>query len=153
MHAELKDDKTLALETVNMGYLLNAAEAARKIRIVILDACRDNPFVKQLRQAAASRSVGAVGSGLIGKGLARIEPDAGTIVLYAAKHGEVALEGDGKNSPFVEALVKRIEQKPAREVRRLFDLVRDDVVESTNKQQQPFHYGSLSGSEDFFFVR
>jgi len=87
------------------------------------------------------------------KGLARIEPDAGTLVVYAAKHGEVALDGDGKNSPFVEAMVKRIKQKPSLEVRRLFDFVREDVLLTTKKGQQPSSYGSLSAREDFFFVK
>jgi uncharacterized caspase-like protein len=61
------------------------------------------------------------------------------------------LDGDGKNSPFATALLNRI-QTPNLEIRRLFDLVRDDVLTSTNKQQQPFTYGSLSGSEDFYFA-
>jgi uncharacterized caspase-like protein len=73
--------------------------------------------------------------------------------VYAAKHGEYALDGTGSNSPFVQALTRRIQEKPAQEIRRLFDLVRDEVVESTRRQQQPFTYGSLSGREDFYFTR
>jgi uncharacterized caspase-like protein len=109
----------------------------------MLDACRDNPFLNQMRRSVATRS--------IGRGLAQIEPEAGTLVVYAAKHGQVALDGEGKNSPFVSALVSRI-KTPGLEVRRLFDLVRDDVVAMTKRRQQPFSYGSVSGSEDFFFV-
>ena len=67
--------------------------------------------------------------------------------------GKTALDGTGKNSPFVDALVKRIQQKPPVELRRLFDVVRDDVMETTNRKQQPFSYGSLSGSQDFYFLR
>ena len=81
-----------------------------------------------------------------------MEPEAGTLVVYAAKHGQEALDGDGLNSPFAQALAKRI-QTPNLDVRRLFDLVRDDVMTVTNKKQQPFSYGSLSGSEDFYFVQ
>lgn len=72
--------------------------------------------------------------------------------MNGEEHGEVALDGDGKNSPFVEALVKRTEQKPPIEVRRLFDFIRKDVFEGTNKQQQPFSYGSLEPTEDFYFT-
>jgi hypothetical protein len=66
---------------------------------------------------------------------------------------ECALDGTGMNSPFVEALTHRIEERPTQEIRRLFDLVRDDLMESTRLKQQPFSYGSLSGREDFYFWR
>jgi hypothetical protein len=108
---------------------------------------------EQVRTTSTSRSLGNLGASSVGNGLARIEPEPGTLVVYAAKHGEFAFDGDGKNSPFLEALVRRIEQKPAIEVRRLFDFVRQDVFASTKKQQQPFSYGSLEASDDFFFVR
>jgi uncharacterized caspase-like protein len=98
-----------------------------------------------MRRTMATRS--------LGRGLARVEPEAGTLVVYAAKHGEVALDGTGANSPFVEALVSRINQRPGLEIRRLFDFVRDDVLASTGRKQQPFSYGSLSASEDFYFAK
>jgi len=81
-----------------------------------------------------------------------MEPEAGTLVAFAAKHGQEALDGEGKDSPFAIALAKRM-QTPNLDVRRLFDLVRDDVMASTNGKQQPFSYGSLSGSQDFYFVQ
>jgi uncharacterized caspase-like protein len=96
-----------------------------------------------MRRTMATRSVG--------RGLASVEPEAGTLVVYAAKHGETALDGDGGNSPFAAAFVKNI-AAPGVEVRRLFDFVRDDVMEITRRQQQPFSYGSLPGRQDFFFV-
>ena len=96
-----------------------------------------------MRRTVATRS--------IGRGLAQLEPEAGTLVVYAAKHGEQALDGDGKNSPFAASLISRM-QTPGLEVRRLFDSVRDDVMETTQGKQQPFVYGSLSAREDFFFV-
>ena len=95
-----------------------------------------------MKRTVASRS--------ITRGLGPIEPDPGVLIVYAAKHGETALDGDGKNSPFATALINRI-QTPNLELRRLFDLVRDDVLAATGRRQQPFSYGSLSGSEDFFF--
>jgi uncharacterized caspase-like protein len=115
------------------------------LRLVILDACRDNPFANQMKRTltVASRSVS--------RGLAAIEPEAGTLVVFAAKDGETALDGDGVNSPFAAAFVKNL-QTPGVEVRRLFDYVRDDVMDVTNRKQKPFSYGSISGRQDFYFV-
>lgn len=143
--AQLKADRDIDLEAVNIGQVLNAIEGAKRLRLVILDACRDNPFANQMRRTQASRSMG--------RGLARLEPEAGTLVVYSAKHGEVALDGTGANSPFADALAKRIQQNPPVEIRRLFDFVRDDVLDSTSRKQQPFSYGSLSASADFYFNR
>jgi hypothetical protein len=140
--AELKVDRDVDLETVDVSKVLSMIEGARKLKLVILDACRDNPFLGQMKRTVASRS--------ITRGLGPIEPDPGVLIVYAAKHGETALDGDGKNSPFATALINRI-QTPNLELRRLFDLVRDDVLAATGRRQQPFSYGSLSGSEDFFF--
>ncbi len=141
--AKLEIDREVELEAVSLNQIMNALEGAKKLRIVLLDACRDNPFARLMRRSVATRS--------IGRGLARVEPDGGTIVAYAAKHGEIALDGDiGTNSPFVSALVKYL-PSPGLEINKLFRLVRDDVMKSTNRKQEPFVYGSLPG-EDFFFV-
>jgi len=85
------------------------------------------------------------------RGLAAVEPEAGTLVVFAAKDGETAIDGDGNNSPFALAFVKNL-QTPGLEVRRLFDYVRDDVMETTGRKQKPFSYGSISGRQDFYFV-
>jgi uncharacterized caspase-like protein len=143
--AILKTDRDIGFEAVPLEQVLNAAERASKLRLVILDACRDNPFAKQMKRtlSVATRSVS--------QGLASVEPDAGTLVIYAAKDGEVALDGYGDNSPFTTALLRNI-VTPGVEVRRLFDFVRDDVMEMTQKRQKPFSYGSISGRQDFYFV-
>jgi uncharacterized caspase-like protein len=109
----------------------------------MLDACRDNPFEKTMQHTISLK--------LVTKGLSNIEPEAGFMVVYAAKHGETALDGDALNSPFAIALAREI-KVPKIEVRRLFDIVRDEVWKATNRQQQPFTYGSLPGREDFYFV-
>jgi tetratricopeptide (TPR) repeat protein len=141
--AKLDTDKDVTFEAVPLDQAITAVEGARKLRLVLLDACRDNPFARQMRRTTAARS--------IGRGLGAIEPEAGTLVVYAAKHGEIALDGPGANSPFVTSFVKEI-RRPGIEIRKLFDLVRDDVMEITGKKQQPFTYGSLSGREDYFFA-
>jgi len=140
--ARLAIDRDVEFEAVPLDRVMSAVGGAKRLRLVLLDACRDNPFVNQMRRSVATRS--------IGRGLTNVEPEAGTLVVYAAKHGQVALDGDGGNSPFVTALTKRM-QTPGLEVRRLFDHVRDDVLEMTNRAQQPFSYGSLPGSEDYYF--
>jgi uncharacterized caspase-like protein len=131
-------------EAVPLERLIATIEGAKKLRLVILDACRDNPFVPKMRRTIASRS--------IGRGLASVEPEGGTLVAYAAKHGQVALDGgDGANSPFVEALLQRL-TIPNVEISKVFRLVRDDVLNSTGRRQEPFVYGSLP-SDDFYFVQ
>jgi len=141
--ARLQTDRDVQFETVPLDQVLASVEGATKLRIVLLDACRENPFASQMRRTTASRS--------IGRGLARVEPEGGTLVGYAAKHGEVALDGDGDNSPFVTSFVKRI-ATPGLEISKLFRLIRDDVLTATGGKQEPFVYGSLPG-EDFFFSR
>jgi uncharacterized caspase-like protein len=85
----------------------------------------------------------------LGAGLARVEPEGGTMVAYAAKAGQVAHDGDDGNSPFMKALLKRLKQ-PGLEISMLFRFVRDDVLVATGRQQEPFVYGSLP-SEPFYF--
>jgi tetratricopeptide (TPR) repeat protein len=144
--ARLATDRDIGFEAIPLDQVLNAAERASKLRLVILDACRDNPFKNQMKRTlalAASRGVSV--------GLAPIEPDPGTLVVYAAKGGEKASDGDGNNGPFALAFAKDI-LIPGLEVRRLFDVVRDDVLEITHREQQPFSYGSVSGRQDFYFI-
>ena len=95
----------------------------------------------------------AVSRGSLTRGLAPPpETEPGTLVAYSAKEGEVAADdADGVNSPFARAFVAQL-KVPGREVRRLFDYVRDDVLRATGRRQQPFTYGSLPGERDFFFV-
>jgi uncharacterized caspase-like protein len=143
--AKIAVDRDIGFEAVPLDQVLNAAERAIRLRLVVLDACRDNPFANQMKRTStvASRSVS--------RGLAPVEPEAGTLVVYAAKDGETALDGDGNNSPFASAFAKHL-PTPGLEVRRLFDVVRDDVMEATGRKQKPFSYGSISGRQDFYFV-
>jgi Caspase domain/TPR repeat/Tetratricopeptide repeat len=143
--ASLAADRDISFEAVPLEQVLNAAERAKRLRLVVLDACRDNPFKAKMKQTLTVVSRSASG------GLAAIEPEAGTLVVYAAKDGQKALDGNGINSPFTLAFVKNV-QTPGLEVRRLFDYVRDDVMEMTGRRQQPFSYGSISGKQDFYFV-
>jgi tetratricopeptide (TPR) repeat protein len=141
--AKLAADRDAETQAVALEQLIAAVSGARKLRLVILDACRDNPFEKNMQRTIALK--------LVSKGFSNIEPEAGFMVVYAAKHGELALDGDSVNSPFATILAREIRQ-PKVEVRKLFDIVRDDVWAMTKHTQQPFTYGSPPGREDFYFV-
>ena len=141
--AKLAADHDAETQAVALEQVIAAVGGARKLRLVLLDACRDNPFENTMQRTIALK--------LVNKGLSNIEPEAGFMVVYAAKHGETALDGDSTNSPFATALARDIKE-PKVEVRKLFDIVRDDVWKATNRQQQPFTYGSPPGREDFYFV-
>ncbi|MBI5318271.1 MAG: caspase family protein [Bradyrhizobium sp.] len=126
-------------EAVSLDRILTVIEPARKLRLVILDACRDNPFSRVMRRTNASRA--------IDRGLAKVEPTSpNTLVAFAARAGSTALDGDSGNSPFTEALVRYL-PKPGLDVRKAFGFVRDEVLRVTNNKQEPFIYGSLGGED------
>lgn len=141
--ARLKADSDAETQAVALEQVIASVAGAKKLRLVMLDACRDNPFEKTMQRTIALK--------LVNRGFSNIEPEAGFMVVYAAKHGETALDGNSQNSPFATVLA-RVIREPRIEVRKLFDIVRDDVWKATNRAQQPFTYGSLPGREDFYFV-
>ena len=136
--ARLASDEDVEYEVVPLELVSRAVERASGLRLVILDACRDNPFAAKMQRSGATRS--------IGRGLARVEPAEETLVAYAAKEGTVAADGVGRNSPYSEALLTYLEE-PGLEVNLLFRKVRDAVVAATGGGQIPFTYGSLSSRE------
>lgn len=156
--AQLAADRDVQFEAVPLEQVLAALEGAKKLKLVLLDACRDNPFAPQMRKttapdvvAAASTAGGAVGTRSIGRGLGEVKVQGASLVVFAAKHGQTALDGEGVNSPFAVAMVQRM-ATPGVEINKIFRLVRDDVMEATGGRQEPYTYGSLPGKEDFFFV-
>ncbi|MBP1096946.1 caspase family protein [Bradyrhizobium diazoefficiens] len=137
--AKLERDTDVYDEALSLDRVLVAVEPAKQLRLVILDACRDNPFGKTMKRSVASRG--------IGRGLAQVEPSSpNTLIAYSAKAGFTAQDGDGANSPFTVALSKHL-TTPGLDVRRAFGFVRDDVLKSTGNKQEPFVYGSLGGAD------
>ena len=137
--AKLERDTDVYDEALSLDRVLLAVEPAKKLRLVILDACRDNPFTKTMKRTVASRA--------IGQGLAKIEPNSPNLLIaYSAKAGSTAADGDGRNSPFTTALSRHL-TTPGLDVRRAFGYVRDDVLKTTNNRQEPFVYGSLGGED------
>jgi tetratricopeptide (TPR) repeat protein len=156
--AVLKTDRDVQFEAVPLDHVLASIDGARKLKLVVLDACRDNPFAPKIQKTGARDTVamdstagGTVGTRSIGRGLGEVKVQGASLVVFAAKHGQVALDGEGGNSPFAVAMVQRI-ATPGVEINKIFRLVRDDVMEATAGRQEPYTYGSLPGREDFFFV-
>ncbi len=142
--AHLKSDQDADDEALTLDYLFDKMHNAKKLQLVILDACREDPFQGTMKRQLASRSVT--------RGLARFEPNLpNEMVVYAAKAGEQAEDGtDAGHSPFAQALVARMAM-PHVEINKVFRLVTADVLRMTDKKQQPFVYGSSPGDEDFYF--
>lgn len=137
--ATLETDTDVLDETLSLDRVLVAVEPAKQLRLIILDACRDNPFAKNMKRTMASRA--------IGRGLAKVEPSSpNTVIAFAAKAGSTASDGTGKNSPFATALVEHL-AKPGLDLQRAFRYVRDDVLKATNNTQEPYTYTSLGGDD------
>lgn len=145
--ADIRSNRDVQRQAVSLKELLASVDHARKMRIVILDSCRDNPFGDALDVAELAETAQAAGAtrGAGGGGLAPPSPDRGTLVAFAARDGEKALDGSGGNSPFALALMKNLPQ-PGLEISLMFRQVRDDVLAATGNLQEPHTYGSLSGT-------
>ena len=133
--AELDTDLDTEQEAVSLRTIMQMVSTASKLGLVVLDACRNNPFLSKMKRTVTSRAVS--------RGLSPIEPATNVLVAYSAKDGTTAADGRGRNSPFTTALLKHLET-PGLEVTFLFRNVRDDVIAATGNEQQPFTYGSLS---------
>jgi tetratricopeptide (TPR) repeat protein len=127
-------------ETVTLKRVLSKAATARQLRMVILDACRNNPF----RMASADGRTRAVS-----RGLSPVVPVRGVLVAYAARDGTTADDGDGEHSPFTAALLSHLET-PGLDIRIMFGKVHDTVMANTNDVQEPYTYGALPGQEFYF---
>src|SRR6266852_4760342 len=137
--ATLQRDTDIYDEAFSLDRVLLMIEPARQLRLVIVDACRNNPFAETMKRTVSSRTVS--------RGLARIEPTTtNTLVAFAAKAGLTALDGNSKKRPYATALVKHI-ATPGLDVRRAFGFVRDDVLQATGNRQEPYVYGSLGGAD------
>jgi Caspase domain len=136
--AKLARDYDVEDEAVALDRIIWALQSVKRLRLILLDACRDNPFVAKLRSVVTR----AAPKG----GLAKIEdvsPD--TLIAYAAKAGSFSYDGDGPNSPFASALIRHVAE-PGLDIRIALGRVRDEVLKATGGRQEPFIYGSLGGA-------
>ena len=144
--ANVQSNLDVQRQSVSLKQLLAAVERARKMRIVILDSCRDNPLGDSINLSEVVKEETVEGGEATrgGGGLAAANPDRGTLVAFAAKDGQVALDGSGNNSPYAQALMDKM-VTPGLEISLMFRQVRDSVLEATGNLQEPHTYGSLTG--------
>jgi len=136
--AKLADEADIEDEAVPMNRLLDRLKDAGGIKLLILDACRDNPLATRMFRRGASRSSGS-------KGLAEVKAASGTLIAYATNPGDSALDGDDdEHSPYVRALLKHI-AVPGQDVRLMFSAVYESVDEATKQRQQPWYAAQLPG--------
>ena len=122
--ATLERERDLLYEALPLNLVMGEVAQAQKLGLVILDACRDNPLAEQLR-----RALGPIRSRLVGDGLARMENlPSDTMIAFATRPGELAVDGAGEHSPYTAALLKHIEE-PGVELNLLFRKVRDTVLD------------------------
>ncbi len=137
--ARLARDYDVEDEAVALDRIIWALQPVRRLRLILLDACRDNPFVARLQRSVSTRAAPKNGLGKLD------DVSADTLVAYAAKEGSVSYDGSGVNSPFAAALLKHIAE-PGLDIRIALGRVRDEVMRTTANRQEPFIYGSLGGS-------
>jgi hypothetical protein len=130
--AEIEDEVSLKYNALAIDRVRDALEPASGVKIMILDACRNNPISDRL----AVRSAGLTRSTSMTRGLARLDRTEGMVVAYATQADEVAQDGNGRNSPFSAALNRRLAE-PNLEIATLFRRVAQDVYEQTGGKQRP----------------
>jgi tetratricopeptide (TPR) repeat protein len=142
--AKVERPSALGTEAIEVNTVIADMEAEKRINLVFLDACRDNPLSRNLARSMG----GGSRSTAVGQGLAQLNAGIGTLITFATSPDTIALDGSGRNSPFTQAMLKYI-RTPGLEVRSMLTRVRADVIRATNEQQVPWDHSSLTG--DFYF--
>ena len=139
--ADIKSEMDVKLgNAINIDLTLDQTVSDAKVKLVFLDACRDNPFAGKIRSAARTRSVN------VQSGLADMKSSEGTLIAFATGPGRTALDGEqGSHSPFTQALIANI-AKPGVEIQQAMTQVRAQVSEQTNKAQLPWGHTDLIGA-------
>ena len=134
--AEITKERHVAIEAVGASWVLGQMEfVGNRVNFIILDACRNNPLTRGFRSQV--------------RGLAKMNAPTGSLVAYSTGPGDVAVDGDGTNSPYTLALAE-VMQMPNLPAEKVFKLVRDAVREATKGEQTPWEESSMTG-EDFYF--
>jgi uncharacterized caspase-like protein len=133
--AQITSEASTRSESVDLDQILDQLSASGgQFSLVVLDACRNNPFERRFRGG--------------GGGLAQVDAPKGTLIAYATAPGRVALDGEGENSTYTTALLRALDE-PGLPVESVFKRVRGDVSRTTGDQQIPWESSSLTG--DFYF--
>lgn len=137
----LASDRDVEDEAIRLDRVLRALDGASKLKLVLLDACREDPFKKQMKKI--------VTRGSLSRGLERTDATSDNMLIaYAAAPGQVAYDGEGRMSPFTAALAARL-VTPGVDVVLALREVRDDVMKATDRRQKPYQTGSLGGGQIF----
>lgn len=142
VNAKLQKEGDLDFETLPLNLVLRQMERERRTNLVFLDACRDNPLARQLARSIKTRSTS------VASGLAKVESGIGMLIAYATSPGNVALDGQGRNSPYTSALLNHIET-PSQDIGSLMIAVRQEVLAASDGKQVPWEHSSLTGQ--FYF--
>jgi uncharacterized caspase-like protein len=139
--ADIKSEMDVKLgAAINIDLTLDQTMSDAKVKLVFLDACRDNPFAAKIKSNSATRSVS------VQSGLAEMQSGEGTLIAFATGPGQTALDGqEGTNSPFTRALMAHITE-PGVDIQQAMTEVRAQVNEETNKGQLPWGHTNLIGS-------
>ena len=145
--ARLQNEFLLTSETIDLEAIVRLMESKSSVNLVFLDACRNNPLADGLRQSLAATNRSAA----LGRGLARIEPTGrDTLIAFAAAPGQVAVDGQGRNSPFTSSLLQHL-GKPGLEVSVMLKQVAADVRRDTQNAQRPQQLSDMA--RVFYFAR
>ncbi|MEC9344173.1 MAG: caspase family protein [Pseudomonadota bacterium] len=136
--ARLDSAIDLEFHAVPIDLILSGMERSTDVNIAFLDACRDNPLARSLSRSLGTRS------GSVGRGLAKLGTGVGSLIAFATQPGNVALDGDGRNSPFTAALLEHL-GTPGQDITRDLIRVRRAVLEATDGKQVPWDNSSLTG--------
>lgn len=140
--AKLSTAAALDFEMIRLDVIQRIMEGEASTNILFLDACRDNPLARNLARAMGTRSTS------IGRGLASVESGSGTLISFSTQPGNVALDGDGRNSPFTSALVRHLAASKD-DLSSILIAVRNDVMSETQRKQVPWEHSALT--RRFFF--
>jgi len=133
--ADIQNEDEVPDQSLDVSLILEKMATAKKsVNILMVDACRDNPYAKSFRSA--------------GKGLASMDAPSGTLISYSTSPGKVASDGKGRNSPYTKYFLEAV-KVPNRTIEQVFKEVRKNVQADTNNAQTPWENTSLSG--DFYF--
>jgi uncharacterized protein len=134
--AKIDSAADVRFNTINLSDIQQEMEGGGRANVIILDACRNNPFAEKLARG---------GRGITTRGLGRVDASGeGSLIVYSTQPNNVALDGSGRNSPFTAALLKHV-ATPGLEVRQMISRVRGDVLEATDRRQTPWDSSSLVG--------
>jgi len=136
--AKLEREGDLSFEAIDVDIVLQQLENGPRANLVFLDACRNNPLARTLARSLNVRS------SAVGMGLASMQGGVGTMIVYATQPNNVALDGDGRNSPFTAALLAHL-PTPDVDISIMLRRVRADVIRATNQKQVPWDHSSLVG--------